>query len=648
LFLLIVICTISCGDDTPEVSSDSLQLVSAKIGQISLSTMTKVDVPKGENIILSFNKPINPTSIDDILIEDLLTNNTVPFSFSLIDNDKLIEIIFSNELKEGSEYSLNIPNTLLAADGGTFAGLSYSFEIKKEDLILENIRVDGKTIAQNINNQNISLLPTILLTLSHDIEPQILKDNVVIVGSKNYDFDVNRMSEATYEIKPINAFEDFSKINLLLPSSIGTDSGRIFETKAYKLYTQLDDVPDFPTISDEELLTLIQAQTFKYFYDFAHPNSGLARERNTSGNTVTSGGSGFGLMAMIVAIERGFITRLEAITRWQKIFDFLENADRFHGVWSHWINGDTGKVIPFSAKDNGGDIVETAFLIQGMLTVRQYLNESDPTESAMIAQINKMWEEVEWDWYTQGNQKIITWHWSPNFGFDINLDVRGHNETQIIYTLAAASPTYSIDLETYQNGYARNGGMQNGNTFYGEVLPAGSGRGGPLFFSHYSYLGMDPRNLSDQYVNYWEQNVAHTRINRAYCIDNPNDYVGYSETCWGLTASDNNTGYSAHSPSNDKGVITPTAAISSIPFTPEKSMEAIKHFYYDLGSRLWGEYGFYDAFNPTEGWVASSYLAIDQGPIICMIENHRTGLLWDLYMSAPEVQVGLDKLEISY
>jgi len=159
---------------------------------------------------------------------------------------------------------------------------------------------------------------------------------------------------------------------------------------------------------------------------------------------------------------------------------------------------------------------------------------------------------------------------------------------------------------------------------------------------------MDPRNLEDSYANYWEQNVNHSLINMAYCSDNPQSYAGYSEECWGLTASDGNDGYSAHSPNNDRGVITPTAAISSLPFTPEESMKAIRHFYYYLGDRLWGEYGFYDAFNPTAGWVASSFLAIDQGPIICMIENHRTGLLWDLYMSAPEVKQGLDKLGFTY
>jgi hypothetical protein len=471
---------------------------------------------------------------------------------------------------------------------------------------------------------------------------------MILVGDQNYDLNVTKTEAATYQITTTETLKDLTRFNLLFPGSIGTDADRPFTVKSYQIYSVLDETPDFPIISDEELMTLVQEQTFKYFWDFGHPNSGLARERNTSNNTVTSGGSGFGLMAMIVGVERDFITRTEAVQRWQTIMNFLENADRFHGAWSHWINGNTGDVQPFSMKDNGGDLVETAFLVQGMLTVREYLDGNDPTEAALIAQITELWEAVEWDWYTKGSENQLYWHWSPEFEWDINLKISGHNETQMVYILAAASPTHSIEKEVYENGYARNGNMQNGNTFYGIDLLLGSNLGGPLFFAHYTHLALDPRNLSDQYANYFTQVTNHTLVNRAYCIDNPDNYVGYSENCWGLTASDGNDGYSAHSPSNDKGVITPTAALSSIPYTPDESMAAMRHFYYQLGDRLWGEYGFYDAFNPTAGWVASSYLAIDQGPIICNIENHRTALLWNLFMAAPEVQVGLDKLEFQY
>ncbi len=401
-------------------------------------------------------------------------------------------------------------------------------------------------------------------------------------------------------------------------------------------------------LTDEKLLDLVQHQSFKYFYDFGHPVSGLARERNSNLDTVTSGGTGFGLMAMVVGIERGFITRQEGIARFEKVLNFLETCDRYHGVWPHWLNGSSGEVIPFSPKDNGADLVETAFLVQGLITVREYLRDTDTKEKELKERIDTLWQGVEWDWFTQGGQEVLYWHWSPDFGWEMNHAIRGHNETLITYVLAASSPTHSIDSMVYHTGYARDGGIINGSDFYGIRLPLGEELGGPLFFSHYSFLGLDPRNLEDQYANYWEQNVNHTLINRQYCIENPNNYKGYSADCWGLTARDNHKGYSAHSPTNDMGVITPTAAISSIPYTPEYSLEAIRHFYYELGDDLWGEYGFYDSFNLPENWWADSYLAIDQGPIVVMIENYKTGLLWDLFMSAPEIAPGLEKLGFSF
>jgi hypothetical protein len=310
------------------------------------------------------------------------------------------------------------------------------------------------------------------------------------------------------------------------------------------------------------------------------------------------------------------------------------------------MNGNTGITEPFSANDDGADLVETAFMIQGLLTVRQYLNEGSTFEAELIDKINILWEEVEWDWFTQ-DQNTLYWHWSPNSGFSMNMQIKGYNEGLIVYFLAAASPTHPITAEVYHDGWASNGGMVNGNNYLGINLPLGYPFGGPLFFAHYSFMGLNPENLQDNYANYWTQNVNHSLINRQFCIENPNNYVGYSEDCWGLTASDNHQGYSAHSPTNDKGVITPTAALSSMPYTPDESMDAMRFFYYTIGDKLWGEYGFYDAFNFTEGWVASSFLAIDQGPIVVMIENHRTGLLWDHFMSAPEVTTSMELLGFS-
>ena len=397
-------------------------------------------------------------------------------------------------------------------------------------------------------------------------------------------------------------------------------------------------------MSDDELLTMVQQYTFRYFWDFAHPVSGMARERNTT-STVTTGGTGFGIMAILVGIERGFISKEEGVERLLKIVQFLENADRFHGAWAHWMNGATGKVVPFSQYDDGGDLVETAFLIQGLLTARQCINGDTPNEVTLRQKITWLWETVEWNWYRKGVQNVLYWHWSPNYGWQINHEIRGFNEAHIIYILAVASPTFAVPVTLYHEGWAGNNYL-NGNTFYGYPLAVGPYRGGPLFFAHYSYLGFDPRFKKDSYTNYFNQNTYHTLINRAYCIENPENHQGYGPNSWGLTASDDPWGYLAHEPvpAKDNGTIAPTAAIASMPYTPQWSMAALKHFYRNLGAGLWGKYGFYDAFNPDQNWFAHSYLAIDQGPVIAMIENYRSALLWDCFMANPEIQQALNQI----
>ncbi len=398
-------------------------------------------------------------------------------------------------------------------------------------------------------------------------------------------------------------------------------------------------------MSDSALLDMVQEYTLRYFYDFGHPVSGLARERDVTG-TVTSGGSGFGLMALIVGAERGFITREEALTRTNKIVDFLLTVPTFRGAFSHWMNGATGAVVPFSARDDGGDLVETAFLIQGLLTARQYFAGAAEEEERLRANVNQIWASVNWNWYRKSVENVLYWHWSPTFGFEINLPLRGFNETHIVYLLAAASPTpaYRIPPSLYHTGWA-GGSYTTDASFYGIPLLVGEAKGGPLFFSHYSYLGFDPRGKRDRYVNYFVRNTNQTLINYAHCVDNPYEREGYGPDAWGLTASDDPDGYLAHAPDNptlDNGTLTPTAALSSMPYTPEKSLAALKHFYRDLGDKTWGRYGFYDAFNPGRGWYADSYLAIDQGPIVVMIENYRSGLLWDLFMSSPEIAPALE------
>jgi hypothetical protein len=409
-------------------------------------------------------------------------------------------------------------------------------------------------------------------------------------------------------------------------------------------------------LTDQELLDLVQERTFQYFWDGAEPNSGMARERyhvdgvypQDDKHIVTSGGSGFGIMAIIAGIERNFITRQEGVDRLERIVNFLAAADRFNGVWPHWMNGETGEVRPFSARDDGADLVETSFLVQGLLTARQYLLRGNEREQNIAAKIDTMWREVQWDWHTRGGENILYWHWSPNHGWAMNHPIRGYDECLVTYVLAASSPTWPISPEVYHEGWARGGQIRTSVTQYGHTLTlrhnGAEQYGGPLFWSHYSYLGLDPRNLEDRYGNYWDNNVSHTLINRAWCIENPHGYEGYGENSWGLTASYSVAGYSAHAPQRDLGVISPTAALSSIPYTPEYSLQAMRYFYEELGDRLFGKYGFYDAFSETEDWFPERYLAIDQGPIVVMIENYRTGLLWNLFMSSPEIPAGLDRL----
>ena len=418
---------------------------------------------------------------------------------------------------------------------------------------------------------------------------------------------------------------------------------------------------EVPKATEDSLLDKVQYQTFQYFWEGAEPNSGLARERihmdniypSDDRNVVTSGGSGFGVMAILVGIERGFVSRQEAVSRYEKILDFLETADRFHGVYPHWWYGDTGKVKPFSKKDDGGDLVETAFLMQGLLAVREYFKDGNAREKEIAQRIDTIWKDVEWDWHTKGGENVLYWHWSPNVGWEMNFPVGGYNECLIMYVLAASSPTHGVKPEVYHQGWAKNGMIESNDKYYGYDLVLNhyehnDAKVGPLFWAHYSYLGLNPKGLKDQYGEYWKLNQNHAMSHYAYCLENPEGFEGYGKNCWGLTSSYSMRGYAGHRPGRDLGVISPTAALSSFPYTPAESMQMLNWLYAPERDSLVGKYGPYDAFSMSSEWYLPRYLAIDQGPIPVMIENYRSGLLWDLFMSAPEVQSGLKKLGFSY
>ena len=409
-------------------------------------------------------------------------------------------------------------------------------------------------------------------------------------------------------------------------------------------------VPVGPT-TDSSLLDMTQRYTTRYFYDYADPQTGMARERSNdvNGNIVTTGGTGFGIMTLIAGAERNYFSRTEALASIDKIVSFLEKTERFHGAWAHWYNGNTGKAFSFSEFDDGGDLVETAFMMEGLLTAREYFRNGNMNEQALARRITQLWETVEWDWYTQGKDALY-WHWSKNYGFKLNHRITGFDETLITYVLAASSPTFPIEQSVYLNGYTKSSYFLNGKKYFGIKLDLGMEYGGPLFFTHYSFLGLNPNGLSDKYTNYFERNRAHALIQIAYAKENPKKHIGYGPDCWGFTSSDDPiVGYSSHQPGTkeENGTISPTAAIASLVYTPKESIDALRHFYLEKGNILFGEYGFYDAFNAgqVEGQqVVHSYLAIDQGPIAVMIENYRSGLLWKLFMGNPEIQKGLGRL----
>lgn len=409
---------------------------------------------------------------------------------------------------------------------------------------------------------------------------------------------------------------------------------------------------------DSTIFLEVQKATFQYFWDGAEPNSGLARERiHLDGNypqndqqVVTSGGGGFGVMALLIGAERGFVPRKDVVERLERIIQFLENADRFHGAWPHWWNGETGKVKPFSKKDDGGDLVESSFMAQALICVREYFQKGNKRERKLAARADALWKAIDFNHYRNG-KNVLYWHWSPNYGWEMNFQVSGYNECLIMYVLAVASPTHGVPVEVYHEGWAKNGKIKKDTSAYGLSLQlthnGAPAYGGPLFWAHYSYLGLDPRGLKDRYADYWKENTHQSLINYRWCVENKLGFKGYGPDSWGLTSSYSVKGYSGHAPGEkrDKGVLSPTAALSSIPYTPTESMTAMRNWYTNKKAQLFGQYGFYDAFSDTEQWYPQRYLAIDQGPIVVMMENQRSAFIWKLFMSAPEIQTALRKLE---
>jgi hypothetical protein len=639
---------VACKEQDPHPSM--LLLESAEMGgtPLALSPPFSSGLSPDRSLVLTFSQLVDPATLA-VGITLWQGANPVSFLSTVTGNGRTVILSPSGLLLSGATYRLVITDSLRGSRGEAFAPFEFQFTIAQQELALVAWEWEGARTIPGLRVIDVAPDLKVKLVFSAPVDEALARSSIRLTGPQVPALQLSfGQGGREVTVSTTTSLRHLTRFEIHVANTLKSQTGSSFSGANRVFFTRPDAVPRMPVVSDEALLDLVQRQTFRYFWDFAHPASGMARERNTSGDLVTVGGSGFGVMALVVGMEKGWISRQEGVARLRTIVDFLAAADRFHGAWPHWLNGNTGQTIAFSAFDDGADLVETALMIQGLLTAKQYLQPGVPEEKYIIDLTDRLWREVEWDWFTRGGSNVLYWHWSPNHGWAMNLRITGWNESLIVYVLAASSPTYPISPEVYHQGWSRNSQMVNGRTFYGITLPLGPDRGGPLFFSHYSFLGLDPRNLVDTYASYWQQNRSHTLINRAYCVENPLGFAGYGPTNWGLTASDNHLGYAAHSPGNDLGVISPTAALSSFPFTPEESMEALRFFYYTLGDQLWGPYGFYDAFNITEQWFATSYLAIDQGPIVLMIENYRSALLWNLFMAEPAMQQGLNRLGFTY
>ncbi len=532
LFLAALTLLFSCKDEPDPTGT--IQLASVKIGDITLDLAgDNPGMPVDQNILVQFNNPVDSASaLENIALFNGVAFTVVEMTFS--GDKKNITLKPAETLQYSQAYLLQIGPGLEGASKETFPGLSVNFETAAGKLKTETVLLNGLNFKQVAPPRDVSRSPmTLEITFSHELDPTNYSPYFTFFPPFPFDIGLSP-DQKKVTITAQNPLEGYTRFYFSVNPGLESIQGFDFDGFYNSFYTELDTTLKFPLVSDDELLDIIQRQTFRYFYDFAHPASGMARERNTSGDIVTTGGSGFGLMALVVGMERQYITRSQGLDHLEKILSFLESCDRFHGAWPHWLNGTTGKTHPFSTEDDGADLVETGFMVQGLYTIRQYLSPLIPEEAALIGRISDLVNAVEWDWFTRDGQDVLYWHWSPNYGWAMNMRIEGYNETLICYVLAAASPTHSIPASAYHSGYARNGAIANGNSYYGIPLPLGWAYGGPLFFTHYSHLGLDPRGLSDAYADYWEQGRNMSLINRAYCIDNPKNFVGYSEDCWGL------------------------------------------------------------------------------------------------------------------
>jgi hypothetical protein len=538
----------------------------------------------------------------------------------------------------------------------------------KHTLIIDELRVDDEPPARSVEKASILPAPTHARATGYDrhavIQWEAPESESLARFVVHRSLDGGPFKPIGIQLPGIHRYSDFlGKPDVKAKYKVTAEDWQ-YHQSAFSLVASAAT----HEMNDDDLLTMLQEAAFQYYWEAADPHSGMARE-NIPGDDriVATGASGMGICALVVGVDRHFITREQGLDRLDKIVSFLEKAQRYHGVWSHYMNGSTGQTMPvFGMLDNGGDLVETSFLMQGLLTARQYFKGPSSDEQELYRRITQLWETVEWDWYRENPKSdFLYWHWSPEWSWKIHHPLIGFNEVMVTYLLAIASPTHGVPADMYYSGWssqakdalgyrqgwsgsAEGNHYGNGHTYFGVKLDVGAGTGGPLFFTHYSFLGFDPHSLHDRYTSsYFENNRNIALINRAYCIENPKHYAGYGSNAWGLSASDTPEGYAASAPDDldDHGTMPLTGALASFPYTPEASMEAFKHYYRDLGADLWDIYGPRDAFDPSAHWVSPIYMGLNQAPIVAMVENYRTGLLWKNFMANPEIAEMQKKLD---
>ncbi|HEX7117569.1 MAG TPA: glucoamylase family protein [Longimicrobiales bacterium] len=427
--------------------------------------------------------------------------------------------------------------------------------------------------------------------------------------------------------------------------------------------------------ADLAFLDTLQHRTFRFFWERANPENGLVPDRWPTPSFSSIAAVGFGLPAYAVGIERGWITRAEGADRVRTTLRFLWNAPQgdapagvsgYQGFFYHFLDMRTGhrfEQVELST-------IDTALLMAGVLFCMEYFDGPDPVEAEIRALADSLYRRVDWAWMLNENGRI-SMGWRPDRGF-ITYDWRGYNEAMVLLILALGSPTHPVPEDVWTTYTSTNAW----GDYYGQEHVGFA----PLFGHQYSHIFIDFRGIQDAYMrarglDYFENSRRATLAQRQYAIDNPMGWRGYGADVWGLTASDGPAdatlpvdgtprrfySYTArgasHTDVRDDGTLAPTALGGSIPFAPPQTIRALRAIRDRYGAAIWGEYGFLDAFNPTFqwtdvplkhgrvipglGWFDTDYLGIDQGPIVLMAENYRSGLIWERLRQNPYIVRGL-------